>query len=81
MPLKSFKAIRHEFDLLDIPARPFVAPRRAKVEDIDRTAEMVKLQLSSAVAPRNVIARVISYNRDNVFVVTRQGPLSAYARC
>jgi hypothetical protein len=75
MPLKSFKAIRHEFDLLDIPALPLVALRRAKFEDIDRTAEMVKLQLSSAMAPRNVIARVISYNRDNVSVVTRQGAI------
>ena len=73
MPLKSFMVIRHEFDLLHIPARPRVALRRATFDDIDLTAEMVKLQLSSAAAPRHVIARVISCNRDNVLVVTRQG--------
>jgi hypothetical protein len=63
----------YEFDLLHIPARPLVAVRRATFDDIDRTAEMVKSQLSSAMAPRNVITRVISCNRDNVWVVTRQG--------
>ena len=73
MPLKSFTAVRHEFDLLDIPARPLVALRRATFDDIDLTAEMVKLQLPGVTAPDHVIARVISYNRDNVLMVTRGG--------
>jgi hypothetical protein len=73
MRLKSFKTVRHEFDLLEIPARPLVALRRATVNDIDLTAQMVKLQLPGAIAPHRVIERVICHNRDNVLMVTRQG--------
>jgi len=59
---------RHEFDRLEMPARPRITLRRATVEDIGATRQMAAQELPGAVASEQAIARTISHNRNSVLL-------------
>jgi hypothetical protein len=62
---------RHEFDLLEPPARAHIELRRATLDDIEPARTLAESQLPDGVASQNAIARVISRNRDSILLFLR----------
>jgi len=60
---------RHEFDRLEIPARPRVRLLRATVDHIGTMRQLAAQELPGAVASEEVIARIILQNRNSVLLV------------
>jgi hypothetical protein len=59
---------RHEFDRLEIPARPRIRLHRATVDDIGATRQLAAQELPGAVASEEAIARTILQNRNSVLL-------------
>lgn len=59
---------RHEFDRLEVPARPRIRLHRATIEDIGAARHMAAQELPGAVASEQVIARTIAQNRNNILL-------------
>ncbi len=59
---------RHEFDRLEVPARPRIALHRATLDDIGTSRQMAAQELPGAVASEEVIALAISRNRNNILL-------------
>src|SRR5215471_7228798 len=59
---------RHEFDRLEVPARPRIRLHRATIDDIATTRQMAARELPGTVASEDVIARTMSHNRNSVLL-------------
>ncbi|HMA71957.1 MAG TPA: hypothetical protein VKP67_10785 [Xanthobacteraceae bacterium] len=59
---------RHEFDRLEVPARPRIRLHRATNADIGVARQMAAQEIPGAIASEQAIARTITQNRNSVLL-------------